>query len=172
MTRITILTADITQLDVDAIVNSAHPSLMAGSGLCGVIHKAAGKELEQECATLGGCEKGQAKITKGYNLKAGQIIHVVGPHYIFDNEKAAELLESCYINVLKLANKHKLKSIAIPSISTNIYKYPFEEAANIALKTVKNYLNVNNEYLEDVVFVLKTNEHRDLYKKLFKVYFP
>ncbi|MDD4412477.1 MAG: macro domain-containing protein [Patescibacteria group bacterium] len=171
MARITIIKADITQLNVDAIVNSAHPSLMAGSGLCGVIHKMAGKELERECASLGGCEKGQAKIIGGYNLKAGQIIHTVGPHYFFDNEKAPELLESCYLSILRVANENELKSIAIPSISTNIYKYPINEAASIALKTVSNFLENENQHLEDIVFVLNSDDHRLIYDELFKIYF-
>lgn len=171
MARIIILKTDITTLNVDAIINSANPSLLAGSGLCGLIHKIAGHGLEQECKTLGDCAKGQAKITNGYNLNAKYVIHAVGPHYIIDNARAAELLESCYYNILKLANEHNLKSIAIPSISTNIYQYPIIEASQIAFKTIRNFLINQNNSLEEIVLAVRSDETKQIYEKLFTVYF-
>jgi len=170
MTKITILKTDITTLNVDAIINSANPSLLAGSGLCGLIHKMAGRELEQECKSLGDCAKGQAKITNGYNLNAKYVIHAVGPHYILDSATAAELLESCYYCILQLANEYDLKSIAIPSISTNIYQYPIIEASHIAFKTIQKILKNQDSSLEEIILAVKSDETKEIYEKLFTVY--
>lgn len=170
MPKITIIKSDITKLDVDVIVNSANPSLLAGSGLCGIIHKEAGPDLEIECKKFGECKKGEAIITKGFNLKAKNIIHTVAPHYILDDEKE-KILENCYLNILRLANNNKLKSIAIPAISTGIYKYPAEEATNIAFQTVKYFIEKENEHIEDVIFVLSSDENKEIYDLLFLSYF-
>ena len=140
MGRIEIIQADITQLKVDAIVNAANNALMGGGGVDWAIHKAAGSELLEECRTLKGCETGQSKITKGYNLPAKFIIHTVGPVWNNGTEHEEELLKSCYLTSLELANKHHIKTIAFPSISTGAYRFPFEKAFKVASKTIKNCL--------------------------------
>lgn len=171
MPKVTIIKSDITQLAVDAIVNSANPSLLAGSGLCGVIHKGAGPELELECKKIGGCSKGEAVITKGFNLKAKNIIHAVGPHYIFDGQEREKLLENCYLSILRLADCNNIKSLAIPAISTGIYKYPIEEATKIALKTVSDFIETENKNIEEIIFVLFSKEVKEVYDILFPYYF-
>ena len=135
-----LLQGDITEQDVEAIVNAANRSLLGGGGVDGAIHRAAGPQLLAECRTLGGCETGDAKITKGYKLKARHVIHTVGPIYHSDGKRAPEFLAGCYRRSLEVASENKLKSVAFPSISTGAYGYPLEEAAPIALKTVSDYL--------------------------------
>src|SRR5262245_16251202 len=139
MARIEIVEGDITRLDVDAIVNAAKESLLGGGGVDGAIHDAAGPDLLAECRTLGGCPTGDARITKGYRLKAHHVIHAVGPVY-HGRPRDAELLASAYRSSLRLAVQHSIKTIAFPSISTGIFGYPLDEAAPIALRTVKDYL--------------------------------
>lgn len=155
---------DITQQDTDAIVNAANTSLLGGGGVDGAIHRAAGPELLAECRTLGGCATGDAKMTKGYKLKARHVIHTVGPVYRRGSEKVRELLASAYRRSLEVARENGLKSVAFPSISTGAYGYPVEEAASIALSTVIDYLKEHEE-IEHVRFVLFSKSVLDAYEK-------
>lgn len=145
------LQADITTLDVDAIVNAANTSLLGGGGVDGAIHRAAGPELLAECRTLNGCRTGEAKITKGYRLKARHVIHTVGPVWHGGGQKEPELLRACYENSLKLATAQGLKSIGFPCISTGVYRFPPDRAAQIAVETVRGFLDGASS-LERVIF--------------------
>ena len=146
---------DITKItDVQAIVNAANSSLLGGGGVDGAIHRAAGKELLFECRLLGGCKTGQAKITKGYNLPCDHVIHTVGPVWQGGGKNEAELLASCYYNSMKVAMENGIRSIAFPSISTGIYHFPVEQAAKIAVKTVKGFLDENKGAFDLVEWVL------------------
>jgi O-acetyl-ADP-ribose deacetylase (regulator of RNase III) len=162
-----LLQGDITVQDTEAIVNAANRSLLGGGGVDGAIHRAAGPELLAECRTLGGCETGEVKITKGYRLKARHVIHTVGPIYAREGNKAPTLLASCYRKSLEIASANKLISIAFPSISTGAYGYPVEEAATIALQTVKDFLR-SNEGVDLVRFVLFGEEAFQAYEKALK----
>ena len=153
MAHIEIVKGDITKLAVDAIVNAANGSLLGGGGVDGAIHRAAGPELLKECRELRGCPTGEARITRGYNLPAGYVIHTVGPIHGNEGGREAELLSSCYRKSLELAQVHQLKSIAFPSISTGVYGYPIEEASRIALTTTMDVLGTGDCALDRVVFV-------------------
>jgi O-acetyl-ADP-ribose deacetylase (regulator of RNase III) len=158
---------DITQQATDAIVNAANPTLLGGGGVDGAIHRAAGPALLAECRTLGGCETGDAKITRGYLLKARHVIHTVGPVYRRAGQRAAELLASAYRRSLEVASEKHLKSIAFPSISTGAYGYPLAEAAPIALKTVADFLK-NHPEIELVRFVLFDGKTLAAYEEALK----
>jgi len=157
-TRIEIAVADITTLDVDAIVNAANPSLLGGGGVDGAIHRAAGPRLLDECRTLGGCPTGSAKITRGYNLPARHVIHAVGP--VWNGGRSGEhgLLASCYRTALALATAKALQSIAFPAISTGVYRFPAEQAAQIAVTTVMSDLSADSRGIRHVVFCCFSND--------------
>ncbi len=164
---IEIIKEDITELDCDAIVNAANSGLYAGGGVCGAIHRVAGEELEKECRTLGGCDVGNAKITKGYNLKAKYVIHAVGPHYT-GSKKDEIYLANCYINSLNIAKQKGIRTIAFPSISTGIYGYPHKLASEIAYKTVYKWLTENEDYSLKVIFCCYDTKTEDCYLKFQK----
>src|SRR2546430_1953827 len=161
--KIEIVRGDITKLDVDAIVNAANTSLLGGGGVDGAIHRAAGPELLAECRTLGGCPTGEARITRGYRLKARHAILTVGPGYD-GRPPDPQLLASAYPPSPEPASKHGIKTLAFPSISTGAYGYPLEEAAPIALGTVKAYLEGHPE-IELVRFVLWGGRARDAFER-------
>lgn len=167
MEKIIITDENITRLKVDAIVNAANSSLLGGGGVDGAIHKTAGPKLLEECKTLNGCETGNAKITKGYNLPAKFVIHTVGPVWHGGSMNEEELLENSYSNCLELAMKNNIKTIAFPNISTGVYNFPKQKAADIAINAVKNFLETNDE-IEQVVFSIFDSENMEIYKNILK----
>lgn len=156
---------DITTLDVDAIVNAANSTLLGGGGVDGAIHRAAGPGLLEECRSLHGCKTGEAKITKGYHLKARHVIHTVGPVWHGGDTGESTLLASCYRNSLRLAAEHSLKSIAFPCISTGVYRFPVNQAAAIAVETVRSFLAESNVPIE-VTFCCFSPDDLAIYQKL------
>ena len=155
--------ADITTLKVDAIVNAANETLLGGGGVDGAIHWAAGAGLLAECKTLGGCDTGEAKITKGYKLPAKYVIHTVGPRWNGGTNNEAELLASCYRNSLKLAEVYNCGSVAFPLISAGIYGYPVEDAINIAVENLsQSNLNVTLALFSDKLLELAKSLHPEL----------
>jgi len=162
---ITVHRGDITKLAVDAIVNAANETLLGGGGVDGAIHRAAGKELLEECRTLNGCKTGQAKITGGYRLPAKHVIHTVGPVWRGGNNGEPELLADCYRNSLKLAADNGLKTVAFPAISTGVYGYPKEPAAKIAIKTVSEFLKGRDM---EVILVAFSEADELLYERLLQ----
>jgi len=166
-TRIKILRGDITKIQADAIVNAANNSLLGGGGVDGAIHRAAGPDLLAECRKLGGCPTGEVRRTGGYNLPARYVFHTVGPIWRGGLAKEPELLASCYRKCLKLAAEMKLNSIAFPSISTGVYRYPIDMAAEIAKKEMSEFLAVN-EFPRVVTMVLFDDRTLSVFSRAFK----
>jgi O-acetyl-ADP-ribose deacetylase len=164
MNRIELIHGDITTIEADAIVNAANSSLLGGGGVDGAIHRAAGPALLEACRKLNGCPVGEARITDGFNLKAKYVIHTVGPIWNGGNSSEASLLAMCYMNSLQLAAQHAVKKIAFPNISTGIYGYPKDQAADIAVYSVKNWLETHPEP-EKVIFVVFDTVNAEIYNR-------
>jgi len=167
--EIEILKADITEIHVDAIVNAANTSLLGGGGVDGAIHRKGGKAILDQCIQIrnrqGGCKTGEAVITTAGNLPSKFVIHTVGPVWNGDKEEKSKLLSNCYINSLELALQHNIKSIAFPNISTGIYHFPKDKAAEIAIKTVKDF---NKSEIDKVIFVCFDDENYQIYRNILK----
>ncbi|XP_029297722.1 ADP-ribose glycohydrolase MACROD1 isoform X2 [Cottoperca gobio] len=171
--KISLYSGDITKLEIDAIVNAANKSLLGGGGVDGAIHRAAGPMLKKECASLRGCDTGEAKISCGYGLPAKYVIHTVGPIAqggVGEEEK--EALRSCYKNSLRAATTNSARSVAFPCISTGIYGYPPEQAVHEALATVREYLDEHHNKLDRVIFCVFLPMDKELYMKTLPLYFP
>jgi len=165
MSKIELIKGDITTLKVDAIVNAANNSLLGGGGVDGAIHKAAGYELLEECRTLNGCATGDAKITKGYKLPAKYVIHTVGPIWDGGQSNEEKLLESAYRRSLEIAVENNIHSIAFPNISTGAYGFPKQRAAEIAINTVRNFIE-KHDTIEKVIFVSYKKDNFKIYQKI------
>jgi O-acetyl-ADP-ribose deacetylase (regulator of RNase III) len=163
--KIDITRGDITELDVDAIVNAANTTLLGGGGVDGAIHRAAGPELLAECRKLGGCRPGQAKITRGYRLPARFVIHTVGPVWRGGKHGEPETLADCYRNSLQLAVENEIETLAFPAISCGAYGYPIKEAAHIASKTARDFLAVSDE-IKKVIFVVWGEDVYNAYRQI------
>jgi len=162
---IVVIEGDITEQDVDAIVNAANTSLLGGGGVDGAIHRAAGPELLEECRALHGCPTGEAKITRGYRLPARWVIHTVGPIWRGGGEFEDELLANCYRRSLEVAVQNQLRSVAFPAISTGIYGFPLDRATRIAVREVRAFLE-KNRTLEKVLFVCFDSRTRSCYQRV------
>ena len=163
--KIEIVQGDITKLEVDAIVNAANTTLLGGGGVDGAIHRAAGPELLAECRTLGGCQPGEAKITRGYRLPARFVIHTVGPVWRGGKRGEPETLANCYRNSLQVAVENGIRTIAFPAISCGAYGYPIEEAAQIAVNTTREFLATTDQ-IEKVIFVLWDEDVYKTYRRI------
>ncbi|KAI5121779.1 hypothetical protein M0805_009590 [Coniferiporia weirii] len=168
--RISLIQADITTLQVDAIVNAAKSNLLVD----GAIHSAAGPLLKKECAQLGGCAVGDAKITRGYNLPAKCVIHTVGPMYDDKHaDRQEKELASCYYTSLKLASQHRLRTIAFPAISTGIYRYPLEDATRVALGVARQFLpTAEGDEIDLIIFTMFNEKERKVFERLVPEFFP
>jgi len=168
-TNIHLIKGDITQSETEAVVNAANTSLLGGGGVDGAIHRAGGGKILEECIKIrnkqGGCQTGEAVITTAGDLKAKYVIHTVGPVWQGGDAKEEQLLRNCYMNTLKIAMDKGIKSIAFPNISTGIYRFPKDKAAQIAMNAVANFMNENN-YDISVTFVCYSDENYNLYKKI------
>lgn len=169
MERFSIVKGDIVKAKTDAIVNAANTSLLGGGGVDGAIHRAAGRELLAECETLGGCKTGEAKITKGYKLKAKYVIHTPGPIWRGGKWDEEELLANCYRNSLRLAKENGIHTIAFPSISTGVYRFPVALAAEIAVREIMQYLEHNAD-MEQVIMVCFDEDTKAAYVKALDAY--
>ncbi len=165
MTKIEIIKGDITHLAVDAIVNAANRTLLGGGGVDGAIHRAAGRELVEECRTLNGCETGESKITRGYKLPAKYVIHTVGPVWRGGNHNENDLLKSCYISSLKLAKEYGIKTITFPAISCGVYGFPIEKACKIALESIKEFISADG-WFEKIILIDINDAIINEYRKL------
>jgi O-acetyl-ADP-ribose deacetylase len=166
LNKLEVRQGDITQLEVDAIVNAANTSLLGGGGVDGAIHRAAGSKLLGECRAIGGCPTGEARITRGYNLPARHVIHTVGP--VFSGKPGDKaLLTGCYRNSLALAAENGLQSIAFPAISCGVYGYPIDQACKIAIDTTCEFLKANHT-IDKVIFMLFSSGHLRIYEKHIK----
>ncbi len=162
LSRLSIVRGDITTQKVDAIVNAANNSLLGGGGVDGAIHRAAGPKLLEECRTLHGCETGSAKITKGYKLPSASVIHTVGPIWQDGRQHEEDLLAQCYKNCFALSRSHHLRTLAFPSISTGVYRFPVNRAAQIALGEIFHELETN-EHLKRVIVVCYDEQTYETY---------
>ncbi len=172
MARITTRLGDITKVKADAIVNAANRTLLGGGGVDGAIHAAAGPGLLAECRTLGGCETGEAKITRGYRLPASYVIHTPGPIWKGGSSGESALLAASYRNSLALAAAHGCRTVAFPSISTGVYRFPLEQAASIAVETVHAFLAEHPSSLEEVCFVCFHPEVKEAYDRALDLIQP
>ena len=166
--RIRIVKGDITTQDVDAIVNAANNSLLGGGGVDGAIHRAAGPELLEETRKIGGCPTGEARVSKGYRLPAGWVIHTVGPIWSGGRKNEENLLANCYRNSFKAAAELKINSIAFPSISTGVYRFPLQRATEIAMAETKRFLETEESTLNKVVFICFGEKAFQTYQDVFK----
>ncbi|MCI7097560.1 MAG: O-acetyl-ADP-ribose deacetylase [Lachnospiraceae bacterium] len=164
MTETKTVLGDITRINsVEAIVNAANNSLLGGGGVDGAIHRAAGPKLLEECRTLNGCRTGEAKITGAYNLPCRYVIHTVGPVWCGGNYREEELLHSCYTSSLRLAAENGIRTIAFPSISTGVFSYPVQKAAQTAVKAVREYVKENPEAFDEILWVLFDEKTKKVY---------
>lgn len=166
MTKLSVIKGDITKLQVDAIVNSANTSLLGGGGVDGAIHRAAGPELLEECRTLNGCKTGEAKITSGYRLPAKHVIHTAGPVWHSGGSNEELLLRNAYENSLSLAAANKVRTIAFPNISTGVYGFPKDRAAEIAIKAVRDFVAAHKDVFDEIIFTCFDEENYTIYNKL------
>ena len=170
MRRFDIVVGDITRSDAEAIVNAANTTLLGGSGVDGAIHAAAGPELLAECRTLGGCPTGQAKLTKGYRLRAKYVLHTPGPIWRGGTDNEAALLASCYRSCLTLARDHGIETVDFSSISTGVYGYPLPQAATVALRAIMDFL-AENDLPKQVRMVCHTTQAAEVYRQTWNLWY-
>ena len=170
MRRFDIVVGDITRSDAEAIVNAANTTLLGGSGVDGAIHAAAGPELLAECRTLGGCPTGQAKLTKGYRLRAKYVLHTPGPIWRGGTDNEAALLASCYCSCLTLARDHGIETVDFSSISTGVYGYPLPQAATVALRAIMDFL-AENDLPKQVRMVCHTPQAAEVYRQTWNLWY-